>query len=354
MFPDLPVRICAHRVSIVTPLLLIALTALASIAGGGCAHAQRVEHHSLLLEHGIAKIINDERFGAVVTDGQGNHYRIEGWPLAIWPLDRYRPAKPVQRSEMLPDGVVSRGTRNVRAAWLINATKRYGHGVLGDAIEAGGLAVEDPVGAVARYQLPGDTVFEDRLARIVDVDGDGNDEILTVKTYLRSGAAVAVFDFEHGKLKPLAESESIGLAHRWLNPVGAADFDGDGKVEIAVVRTPHIGGILMFYRLESGKLREVARYRGFSNHRMGSRMLGLSAIADFNHDGVADIAVPTADRRTLRLVGFAGGQLSEIGRIEHERGEIATDIVARDLTGNGRPDLIYGLSSGYLTVVFNR
>ena len=335
---------------------LVALLCLVAFSTfSGRATAQRYEHHTVRIEHGIIRVVPDSRFGAVVEDQRGDYFRVQGWPLTVWPIAR--PTSPgaaaTYRDGMLPDGTISRGARNMRAAWLINPTTRYRHGVLGDAIEAGGLAAEDPVGNVSRYELPDDAVFEDRTARIVDVDGDGRDEILVVKSYLQNGAAVAVFGMVQKKIIPLAESDPIGLSHRWLNPIGAADFDGDGKVEIAVVRTPHIGGILIFYRLDHGKLVEISRYPGFSNHRMGSRDLGLSAIGDLDGDGIADIAVPSANRRVLRLLSFAGGQMREIQRIENTQGEIATDIIAVDLTRNGRLDLAYGVSSGFLTVVFN-
>ena len=318
--------------------------------------AQRIDHHAIRLESGIARIITDTRIGVVVEDRRRKFFRVQGWPLTVWPLppEKYQPTEPDRRSEMLADGIVARGTRNVRAAWLTSPTKRYGHRVLGDAIEAGGLSVENPVGAIASYQLPENSVFEDRIARIVDIDGDGSDEILVVKSYLDRGAAIAVFGIAGDQIVPIAESAPIGLAHRWLNPIGAADFDGDGTIEIAVVRTPHIGGILMFYHLSANRLVEVARYRGFSNHQMGSRNLQLSAISDFDGDGLPDIALPTADRRVLRLLSFAGGQMREIRRIENTQGEITTNIVKHDLTRDGRADLIYGLTSGYLTVVFNR
>ncbi len=336
--------------------LVAVVVALLATTAVQSASAQRLDHQTILIERGIARVLTDMRLGVLIQDRDDNFFRVQGWPLSVWPIGHtnFQPSEPERRPGMLPDGIIDSGTRNVRNAWLTNPTNRYRHGVLGDTIEAGGLAAEDPVGTLASYQLPEDAVFEDRLARIVDIDGDGSDEILAVKSYLDRGAAVAVFRVARGQLVPLAESEPIGLSHRWLNPVGAADFDGDGNVEIAVVRTPHIGGILMFYRLSGRTLHEVARYHGFSNHRMGSRNLGLSAISDFNGDGIPDIAVPSTDRRTLRLLGFAGGPMTEIRKIKNTQGEIATDIVAHDLTQNGQLDLIYGLTSGYLTVVFNR
>ncbi len=337
------------------------LCALAGVAGllvlsAAECRAQRLEHQTIRLDGGITEIFLDPRLGAVVRSGKDIYYRARAWPLSVWPIAPskiHRTAK-TRRDEMLPDGVVTEARRNIRAAWLTGPTTRYSHGVLGDAIEAGGLAAEDAFGRVALFELSEDAVFEDRFARIADIDGDDRDEILVVKSYLDRGAAIAAFALTRNGLRPIAESEPIGLANRWLNPIGAADFDGDGRVEIAVVCTPHIGGILMLYRLGRGVLNEVVRYRGFSNHQRGSRRLDLSAIADFNRDGIADIAVPSSDRRTLRIVSLAGGRLVEVAQFESARGPITTDIFAIDLTRNGSLDLVYGTAEGYLAAVFNR
>ncbi len=62
-------------------------------------------------------------------------------------------AKPAQRPVMLPDGVIAEGTGTIRAAWLTEPTRRYSHGVLGDEIEAGGVAVEMAGGAVLSLTL---------------------------------------------------------------------------------------------------------------------------------------------------------------------------------------------------------
>lgn len=255
------------------------------------------------------------------------------------------PAPADQRPRMLSDGEVAYGKRNISAAWLTGPTGRYRHGVLGDAIEASGLAVELADGRTLSFELGPDSVFEDRLARLSDLDGDGTDEIIVVRSYLNAGAALAVVGVRNGRLKILAEAPAIGLPHRWLNPVGAADFDGDGRTEIAIVRTPHIGGILILYRWENDRLVEVYREHGFSNHAMGSRELGLSAILDANADGIPDIALPDASRRNLRLVTFAEGHFRDIGSVRH-----ASPIVTRIQTVlekvNRRPELHYSLADG--------
>ena len=333
-----------------------ALAVASLLAASGADGAPRLEHQTLRIAGGIVEIFLDPRLGAVVRGGRDGFIRVRAWPLSAWPVaaSKVRRPEPARRAAMLPDGAVSEGRRNIRAAWLTGPTGRYAHGALGDGVEASGLAAEDAFGRVAELRLSEAAVFEDRFARIVDVDGDDRDEILVVKSYLNRGAALAAFELTRAGLRPLAESEPVGAANRWLNPVGAADFDGDGRVEVAAVRTPHIGGVLTLYRLDDGVLTEVARYPGFSNHRMGSRRLGLSAIADFDGDGIADIAAPSADRQALRIVSLAGGRLAELARFESARGPIVTDILAIDLTREGRPDLVYGTAEGFLGAVFHR
>lgn len=250
--------------------------------------------------------------------------------------------------DMLPDGQVAgnrtRGGR-VRAAYLILPTERYGHGILGDRIEAGGFRIRTTARRRLELVLPEDSVFEDLRVRLADVDVDGRDEAVVVRSYLDRGAALAVYRIGPDRIEPLAETEPLGIPHRWLNPVGVADFDGDGRPEIALVTTPHIGGTLKLYRLEGGRLALTAERRGFSNHRIGSRELDLSAILDFNGDGVADIALPDDSRRLLRVVTFAGGKYRMLAEAENGS-PINSRIWARDMDGDGKTDLVYKLEDG--------
>ncbi len=290
------------------------------------------------------------------------------WPLLLWPgladagpLDqlgievqttRARPPLPLRPfdhawppANLVPDSRPGLGTLDVAEAWLVEPTTRYGHGVLGDAVEAAGLLVILRDGRRLSYRLPDDSVFEDLQPRVADLDNDGREEIIVVRSRPGAGAALAVFHVEGGSLSPRAETPAIGRSNRWLNPVGIGDFDGDGGPEVAYVETPHIGGTLRIWQLIGDQLAQVGKLHGFSNHAIGSRELGLSAVLDLDGDGSDDLLLPDATRRSLRLVSFARRRFTELGRLEHER-EIDTAFTVGDQDGNGRDDIAYGLADG--------
>ena len=103
----------------------------------------------------------------------------------------------------------------------------------------------------------------------------------------------------------ISQVPAIGRANRWLNPVGAGDFDGDGVVEIAYVEMPHIGGALRLFEYRDCRLHEDHAAPGFSNHAIGSRVQDQSTIHDWTGDGVPDMAVPDA-RCPMPGVGGCG------------------------------------------------
>ncbi len=245
----------------------------------------------------------------------------------------------------LPDGVVIEGRGVVKRAWLVFPTRRYDHAILGDDIEAAGVRVELAAGKQHTFVLPAGSVFEDRYPRLVDLDNDGIEEMVLVRSYLDRGAALAVLKVDNDGIELLAESSPIGLAHRWLNPVGAGDFDQDGLQELAVVITPHIGGVLTLYKIDGARLQPAYQMPGFSNHRIGSRELGQSAIVDVTNDGVPDLAVPAVGFHELRLISIVNGALKEINRVAHSS-PIRTALEVRDLDGDGDQDLAYGLADG--------
>jgi hypothetical protein len=250
----------------------------------------------------------------------------------------------------LPDGDITEGRGLIRSAWLTAPTTIYGHGILGDRIEASGLRAIRRDGTGLEFFLGRDSVFEDLRVRLVDLDGDGQEELVAIRSYLDRGAALAVYRVTAAGIEPLAEGPAIGRPYRWLNPAGAADFDGDGVVEIAYVETPHIGGTLRFYALGATGLGLEHSAFGFSNHAIGSRVLDMSAVIDWNADGTPDLALPDASRRRMIVVTLGGGAYAVLATLSHDA-EVSTAVVATDLDANGEPELVYGLDDGSLVLV---
>ncbi|WP_281019106.1 MULTISPECIES: VCBS repeat-containing protein [unclassified Minwuia] len=207
----------------------------------------------------------------------------------------------------MPDSTVARGTGLIAEAWLGQPVGRYGHGVLGDRTEAGTLYARLANGRVVGHRLDSRSVFEDLTVRLADLNGNGQDELVVVQSSLEQGSALAVLGLRAGRLQAIARTPWIGTRNRWLNPAGIADYDGDGVMEIALVRTPHIGGTLQFWQLAGGELIARGELYGFSNHRIGSRIQDLSATLDWDGDGIADLLLPEVGRRSLAVVTLSGG-----------------------------------------------
>lgn len=106
--------------------------------------------------------------------------------------------------------------QDITSARLTDPTDRYDHGVLGDALEWGGLEMTLADGRRLQVTLPEDRVFEDVEARLGDFDGDGRPEVMVVETDISLGGSLAIYDAT-GKR---AATRHIGQTHRWLAPAG--------------------------------------------------------------------------------------------------------------------------------------
>ena len=189
----------------------------------------------------------------------------------------------------------------VRSAQYEDPTTRYAHGVLGDAIEHGALVVETTNGRRLKFVLPQSRVFEDTAPRVVDVDGDGDNEVVVVESDATRGARIAIYD-ESGLI---ATNPYIGQRNRWLAPAGiaAADLDGDGRIELAFVDRPHLAKTLRIYEFNAGELLLEASFQAVTNHRIGERDIagGIRTCA-----GVPEVVVADANWREVLAIRWNG------------------------------------------------
>lgn len=173
------------------------------------------------------------------------------------------------------------GSKDIAWAWLGTPTLRYPHKALGSTTHAATLHVQLAANTKELvYTLPLHKVFEDLTVRLVDLDADGRDEIIVIESDAARGAATVVLGVRAQGLVEIARSPYAGSTFLWLNPVGVADFDGDGKLDIASVITPHIGGTLTLYHYRPPALVPFASAMDISNHRMGDPEQDLSAIVE--------------------------------------------------------------------------
>lgn len=181
------------------------------------------------------------------------------------------------------------------------ATSRYGHDVLGGLPEWGRLCLlHDGVGHC--ITLPETSVFEDISPRLADTNGDGVAEAFVVESAVTGGASLAVYFLNKDGLTRVA-TPPIGQRNRWLAPIGIADFNGDGLIDVAYVETPHLGRVLKFWTVDGASLRFIGQLQGYSNHRIGEDFI-TSGVRDCG-DG-PEVVLPDSARARIKAVRLSG------------------------------------------------
>ena len=163
----------------------------------------------------------------------------------------------------------------ITSARYVDPTDRYGHGAVpGGEYAALEVALSD--GRRVTTNVVGG-VFEDTLPRLFDFDGDGASEVVTVFSGDDVGAMVRIYSLRDGNLVAVGTSAAIGTRHRWLAVAGIADFNDDGLFEIAYVDRPHLARRLRLLTVVPNPtefaFKELTSVGGLTNHKYGSPVI---------------------------------------------------------------------------------
>ena len=216
---------------------------------------------------------------------------------------RQQASTPSAAAKRLPGSTAAQGQRDIAWVWLGTPTARYPHASMGSPVHAGSLHALSREGKLFQLELPKQRVWEDLQPRLIDLDGDGRDEIVVIEADTERGAALVAYGLPSAgsALQERARSTWLGLPFRWLNPVGFADFDGDGKLDIASITTPHIGGVLTLYRYAPPRIEPYAKVPDVSNHQMGDPNLQMHAVVSLPGQRPT-VIVPDMSRRALHAL----------------------------------------------------
>jgi hypothetical protein len=200
--------------------------------------------------------------------------------------------------DVIPDARIAVNDSGLVAVYSSPST-RYDHGILGDELEGTTLTIIDTseFGIISQTVLQDGDVFEGISPFWADIDEDGDaSELVTTVSNSSVGAQLRVYRAD-GSL--LAVGPAIGTGFRWRHQLAYGPFGVNGENEIVSVLTPHIGGVVEYYRLRDDRLEIVAQQPGYTSHIIGWPNLDMAVAGDFDGDGQPEIVLGDQSLQTL-------------------------------------------------------
>jgi len=183
---------------------------------------------------------------------------------------------------------------------------------------------------------------------IADLDGDGRQDLL----------AVALNDDSLSILRNIGSPDAISFAPKLafstgVHPEGLAiaDFDGDKKPDVVTANAGGGGSITIFLNESSrGKISLVNRLDIPLNtaHRV--------AVADFDGDGKLDLAVTSNSAQQIVILKNSStpGSISFTTALSLNTASYSNSVAIGDIDGDGRPDILAPISDvGALYIYLN-
>jgi Bacterial Ig-like domain (group 3)/FG-GAP-like repeat len=189
---------------------------------------------------------------------------------------------------------------------------------------------------------------------VADFNNDGNPDLAVVNG--RDNSVSFLEGNGDGTFTPFAGSPFILPNNAGSSPIVAADFNRDGKVDLAVANF-NVNNVYVLLGNGDGTFTLSAQ----PPITVGPNPFAMVAL-DYNGDGYTDLAVanynynfspnPPAGTLTL-LIGNGDGSFSSAGATIPV-GQLPNDVVTADFNGDGKPDLaIPDSGDTYTTILLN-
>jgi large repetitive protein len=182
-------------------------------------------------------------------------------------------------------------------------------------------------------------------ALLVDVNGDGDTDLLTTEdTFINQHSAPGFLVIRLGNGNGSFGTPREHQVGKEPLHVSAADFDGDGDLDLAVSDFAWPDGAVHLFRgTGKGAFEPAGVLRGYGQ-------AGEAVVRDLDADGDADVAFPNAG---LVYVYENLGGFTFANPLAHIAGRTPMSLAAADFNGDGRIDLASSGLFGEVTVQRN-